>query len=151
MEVLKGKFRFEASHMLPRHEGKCSNCHGHSWELIVLVRGEINQETGMVMDYGDISEIVKPLIGELDHAHLGCWKNDHCELKPSGLQKIPNFRPFPFDNPTCENILVAIGIQLRPRLRFSILELKETDGTSCRATYDEIGAEYDKWSAVRAI
>lgn len=72
--ILEKDFSFEASHQLPRHNGKCARLHGHSWKMTVKVAGQIKQEgseTGMVMDYGIIKENVQPLIdSKLDHHHL---------------------------------------------------------------------------------
>lgn len=69
------EFRFEASHVLPNHKGKCSRLHGHSWRGTVYVQGNYLQEkgssSGMVVDYADISSHLKPLIETyLDHYHL---------------------------------------------------------------------------------
>lgn len=57
-------FRFEAAHHLPDHQGKCARLHGHSYKLEVMLRGAIKDsvgasDNGMVMDFGDISQIVK--------------------------------------------------------------------------------------------
>lgn len=68
--LLRKTFRFEASHILPKHPGKCSRLHGHSWVLHVSVTGPINRETGFVMDYADISSIMKEVVNSLDHRHL---------------------------------------------------------------------------------
>lgn len=74
MWQLKKTFRFEASHRLPHHDGKCANLHGHSWTLTVCVSGghlvESGPKSDMLVDYGDVSLIVKPLVGKLDHSHL---------------------------------------------------------------------------------
>lgn len=65
------RFTFEASHYLPNYKGKCANLHGHTWTLWVSVDGEVNKQTGMVMDFGDLKQIVEELIiKKLDHAHL---------------------------------------------------------------------------------
>ena len=71
------RFTFEASHELPWHKGKCHDPHGHSYKLEVSVRGsvqadeEINPESGMVLDFDRISEVVKPYIATfLDHKNL---------------------------------------------------------------------------------
>ncbi len=66
-------FRFEASHVLPKHPGKCSRLHGHSWVLSVSVQGDVDPSTGFVMDYADLSKIVnEKVVDVLDHQHLGC-------------------------------------------------------------------------------
>lgn len=77
MFTLRKKFRFEAGHSLPHHDGKCRHPHGHSYVLEVEVQSPTIQEKGpkkgMVMDFGDISSVVKPMIEEyFDHK----WLND---------------------------------------------------------------------------
>ena len=41
--------------------GKCSyeNFHGHNYELIVKILGDIDPKTGMVMDLSDLKKIIK--------------------------------------------------------------------------------------------
>lgn len=69
------QFRFEASHQLPNHDGKCRRLHGHSWVgKVILESPELIQtgpKAGMVQDFGDISKALKPLLEDfLDHHHL---------------------------------------------------------------------------------
>jgi len=72
--VIRKHFRFEAAHVLPHHPGKCSRLHGHSYRLEVAVRGPLQEHgpaQGMVLDFDEISELVRPLVVErLDHASL---------------------------------------------------------------------------------
>jgi 6-pyruvoyltetrahydropterin/6-carboxytetrahydropterin synthase len=75
MKIAK-EFRWEMGHRLPKHDGACRNVHGHSYRMVVEVEGEIDAETGMVMDFADISAKVKPFLAELDHAFL-CQDSDH--------------------------------------------------------------------------
>ena len=69
-------FHFEAAHHLPEHQGKCARLHGHSYKLEVTLRGPIKDalgtsDHGMVMDFSDLSQIVKQAIIEpLDHQDL---------------------------------------------------------------------------------
>ena len=64
-------FRFEASHQLPLHSGKCKNFHGHSYKLEVTIGSKQLDEKGMVMDFGDLKKIVdQKIISKLDHQHL---------------------------------------------------------------------------------
>jgi 6-pyruvoyltetrahydropterin/6-carboxytetrahydropterin synthase len=106
-------FRFEAAHMLPYHRGKCAGLHGHSYRLEVTVAGPLRDDgpdRGMVMDFGDISPIVKSnILDRLDHHHL----NDIIE------------------NPTCERVISWIAAVLTPKLpQLEELVLWETD-TAC--------------------
>lgn len=69
------EFRWEMGHRLPNHDGECRNLHGHSYRMVVEVEGAIDEDTGMVLDFGDISKVVKPIVAELDHAFL-CQESD---------------------------------------------------------------------------
>jgi 6-pyruvoyltetrahydropterin/6-carboxytetrahydropterin synthase len=66
------KYHFAAAHYLPRApEGhKCRRLHGHSYEIEVAVRGEVDPETGWLIDYGEIDRRVRPVVAELDHRTL---------------------------------------------------------------------------------
>ena len=75
------EFTFEASHQLRRAEwsdgqnqavfGDCARLHGHSYRLLVTLRGPIDGETGMVVNFRDLKRAVKErVIAPLDHHHL---------------------------------------------------------------------------------
>lgn len=68
-EITKS-FRFEAAHSLPHlpSDHQCCRLHGHSYEIIVGVKGPLIGE--WVQDYAEISAEVKPLIDSLDHRNL---------------------------------------------------------------------------------
>jgi 6-pyruvoyltetrahydropterin/6-carboxytetrahydropterin synthase len=96
--LIRKQFAFEAAHVLPYHQGKCSRLHGHSYRLDVSVAGPLTSEgpaTGMVIDFDELARIVRAtIIDKLDHSHL----NDTIE------------------NPTSENIVVWIWRRLAPQL-----------------------------------
>lgn len=53
--------------------GKCANhnFHGHNFELIVTIKGEVNPDTGFVMNLVDLKRIIKTLVTDkLDHKNL---------------------------------------------------------------------------------
>jgi len=76
MVIKIGKqYTFDAAHTLDNHKGKCANLHGHTYTVEVSVTGEQIDDDGasndgMVMDYGDLDDIVKPIIEQLDHSFL---------------------------------------------------------------------------------
>lgn len=112
--------RFEASHILPSHDGKCARLHGHSWQVTVEVRGNILQgdgpKTGMLVDFGDLARPLNRLIEEsLDHYHL----NDSTGLA----------------SPTSEALAQWIFYRLRPEIPMLYAVTVEETCTS-RATYD---------------
>ncbi len=74
-QKISKEYRFEASHILPNHDGKCARLHGHSYRVVVEVVGDINDhkntsEEGMIIDYAVLNRLVKPIISEMDHRHL---------------------------------------------------------------------------------
>eukprot|EP00741_Cyanophora_paradoxa_P009917 tig00000157_g9606.t1 len=75
MFEIKKVFTFESAHHLVHHEGKCRRPHGHSYVLKVRVRADDlvskGSSTNMVMDFSDISKVVKPMVDSyLDHQNL---------------------------------------------------------------------------------
>jgi 6-pyruvoyltetrahydropterin/6-carboxytetrahydropterin synthase len=75
MFKLEKEIRFEASHLLPYHDGKCQRLHGHSWRATLILEGEsliiAGPKTGMLIDFSTIKEATEPLLDlYLDHWHL---------------------------------------------------------------------------------
>lgn len=135
MEISK-TFTFEASHILPKHKGKCSRLHGHSWVLTVYVKGDVDPDTGFVIDYGEIKEIMEPLIISLDHHHLGTWDKDRLPYNATWSAGTPNSF-----YPSSENLIMWIAYKLSmaygPGEKWSKLELNETCTSKCILTRDE--------------
>jgi 6-pyruvoyltetrahydropterin/6-carboxytetrahydropterin synthase len=77
MFELKKIFTFEAGHSLLHHDGKCREPHGHSYILKVYIRrNELitsGPKTNMVLDFADLSAIVKPMI---EHYFDHKWVNE---------------------------------------------------------------------------
>lgn len=111
--TISKEFRFEASHVLPKHPGKCARLHGHSWRLVVAVRGPVNAETGFVVDYMELKSLVnKHIVDVLDHQHLGWGTAIHSEGRGHAQS------PFGFEfYPSSENLVVAIGRMLQPLVK----------------------------------
>ena len=106
------KAHFNAAHRLYRPDwadekneeifGKCNNLfyHGHNYELIVHITGEIDPSTGYVMDMKVLKDLIKV---EVEDAF------DHKTLN----EQVPEFANL---NPTAENIAVVIWDKLRPHI-----------------------------------
>lgn len=110
--TISRKAHFNAAHRLYRPDwsdeknqqvfGKCNNpnFHGHNYELIVGVTGEIDTETGYVMDIKDLREIIEQEVEiPFDHKNLNLDVPDFANL-----------------NPTAENIAVVIWNRIRKRI-----------------------------------
>ncbi|MGV0979357.1 6-pyruvoyl trahydropterin synthase family protein [Empedobacter falsenii] len=91
--------------------GKCSypNYHGHNYEIIVSVKGEVDPETGFVMNLDELRKIIAVEVEEyLDHKNLNV-----------------DIEEFKTINPTAENIVILIWNKIRAKLATD-LELKVT-------------------------
>lgn len=61
---------FSAAHSLRNYKGKCEELHGHNWKVEVLVSSPLLNPPGMIMDFGELKNIVKNVLEELDHKYL---------------------------------------------------------------------------------
>lgn len=107
------KAHFNAAHRLYRKDwdddtnlevfGKCSNpnYHGHNYELIVSVTGNIDPETGFVMDLKILKDLIRTEVEDaFDHKNLNVEVEEFKNL-----------------NPTAENISVVIWNKLRKQIQ----------------------------------
>lgn len=112
--VITKEFTFDSAHRLPRlPEGhKCRALHGHTFTIAISVEGEVAEDTGIVLDFGDIAKAFEPILDQLDHKYLN---------EIDGL-----------DNPTSENIARWIWTRLEPNLPgLHQIVVKETPNSGC--------------------
>jgi len=109
--TLTKSFVFDACHYLPYHERKCKFLHGHTYHMDISIKNKVLQETGMVMDFGEIKKIVEEeVLDKFDHGFL----NEYIEY------------------PTCEVMISWIWFALSKRLKgIDSIKVWETDGSSC--------------------
>lgn len=82
--------------------GLCNNpnYHGHNYQLIVKLTGQVNEETGYVYDMKKLSTLVKQeVIDRFDHKNLNLDTEEFRQL-----------------NPTAENIAMVIWELLRDKI-----------------------------------
>ncbi len=82
--------------------GKCANknWHGHNYDLFVTVKGEINPDTGFVINLKDLSTLIKLDVTEvLDHKNLN--------LDVKGMYTMPS----------TENVAIFIWDILAPKIK----------------------------------
>ena len=91
-------FRFEAAHWLPgvSIQHRCHRLHGHSYRVELRLKGEIDAQTGFVVDFFEVEKAFEPVLRLMDH---------HCLNEIQGLE-----------NPTAENIAVWIWERMTPIL-----------------------------------
>ncbi len=86
MFELSKQFRFESAHTLDRAvDGEASRrVHGHSYRAEVVVRGQADPTTGMVVDLGALERALEDIRHGLDHHFL----NDVPGLGPATMENI---------------------------------------------------------------
>lgn len=107
---------FNAAHRLYRKDwtdeknqqvfGLCNNpnFHGHNYELLVSVTGEIDPVTGFVVDVKELKEVIKKYVEDyMDHKNLNLEVEEFMTL-----------------NPTAENIAVVIYNRIKPHIKSSL-------------------------------
>lgn len=127
--------KFDCAHMLSNYEGKCANLHGHTYHGTVTLEGDVNPETGMLLDYNRIKEVVDTF----DHAivfsdlkergdaekALWFWANDN-NMK---------YVTIPDGKFTAENMATAMAQMFiaEPGVKAAHVRLSETDGSWAEA------------------
>jgi 6-pyruvoyltetrahydropterin/6-carboxytetrahydropterin synthase len=120
---LFAEFSFEAAHRLPcvPETHPCARMHGHSYHVRISVAGPVDEHTGWVMDFTDITTAFEPLRAQLDH-HV--------------LNEVPGL-----ENPTSEHLARWLWQELSPTLpALKAIEVRETRNTGCiyRGDKDEL-------------
>ncbi len=69
---LKQHFQIESARFLPHlpKDHPCSRVHGHSFKIVLRLVGDLDPKIGWVMDYHAISQVMAPLLQQLDHRVL---------------------------------------------------------------------------------
>lgn len=131
-------FTFETGHALYGYDGKCRNVHGHSYKLSVTVVGtpiadKSHVKYGMVIDFGDLKEIVKEeIVNKFDHATVFNQNTPHVELAKELEQRGHNVILVDYQ-PTSENMVIDFAKKIKARLpeniRLFSLKLQETESS----------------------
>ena len=77
---------FSSGHYLRNYQGKCENPHGHNYRVLVTLAGQELDETGLLLDFKLLKQVLGPTVEYLDH------------------QMINDLEPFTTLNPSAENL-----------------------------------------------
>ena len=116
---------FSSGHFLRNSKGKCENPHGHNYKVRITLRGEALDHAGLLLDFRDLKQVMRPVIDRLDH------------------QMINDIEPFTTINPSAENLAKyfydetnrQLAEMTGGRVRVKDCTIYETDTTT--ATYYE--------------
>lgn len=133
------EFDFEAAHALDGYNGKCKDIHGHSYHLEMTYLGTPKTEKtisdcGMVVDFGEIKQIIKTKVLPLfDHRLILRKDTRFKEIKSINERiRLVDYQP------TCENMLIEI---------IEILKKNEPKGTIIvKGFLRETANSYAQWN-----
>jgi 6-pyruvoyltetrahydropterin/6-carboxytetrahydropterin synthase len=77
---------FSSGHYLRNYQGKCENPHGHNYRVLITLFGNDLDETGLLLDFKLLKQVLRPVVNYLDH------------------QMINDLEPFTILNPSAENL-----------------------------------------------
>jgi 6-pyruvoyltetrahydropterin/6-carboxytetrahydropterin synthase len=107
---------FAAGHALRNYKGKCENVHGHNFRVQVIIEGDRLDDTGLLVDFIDVKNLMRSVIERLDHQFLN------------------EVSPFDVKNPSAENIAeyfyqeMMMGLEPTPvPVRIREVKVWETD------------------------
>ena len=96
---------FDASHMIPRHHGKCRSLHGHFYKVEVFTLGNELDDNGILKgaDFLELKRILGDIVSRYDHRHLNdiignnttaenIAKTIFKELKTKGINNLEKVR-----------------------------------------------------------
>jgi 6-pyruvoyltetrahydropterin/6-carboxytetrahydropterin synthase len=128
------EFSFEMAHVLWNYDGPCKNVHGHSYRLFVTLSGfpvdnPENPKNGMVIDFGDLKNIVKKqIVNIFDHSVVLSDKIE--KVKSDMFTRLFGNTVLVSYQPTCENLVAdfaeRIATHLPPEVKLHSLKLFET-------------------------
>ena len=82
--LLKRRETFSASHRLFNPElsefendrlfSKCSRNHGHNYVLLVSVTGDVDEKTGMIIEFEEMKLVISKILDRVDHRYLNDLK-----------------------------------------------------------------------------
>lgn len=106
MYILKTDYNFDSAHFLSGYEGKCSNIHGHRWNIEIEVMtdklSEDKQLRGMYVDFSTLKEDVRREVDYFDHCLI--FEKDTLKAKTYEALLEEGFKLIQVDfRPTAEN------------------------------------------------
>jgi 6-pyruvoyltetrahydropterin/6-carboxytetrahydropterin synthase len=122
--VVMKEIHFSYGHRLLNYDGPCRHLHGHNGMIQVEVAADELDGRGMVVDFGEIRDIVKDWVdANLDHRMLLCRADPAVAVLRELNEPIYLFD----DNPTAENMAREIFEKAREQgLAISEIRLWET-------------------------
>ena len=113
--------KFDAAHKLVGYKGKCSQLHGHTWNVEVFIVGKELDEIGMLADFTFLKKKLREVTKRLDH----CYLNDNLEIGNPTSENISKFIFEKFGNLSEGLILESVRVWESPESWCEYFENKQ--------------------------
>lgn len=111
--TLKVCGHFDGAHKLEHYDGKCNRLHGHRFDYKVSLKGQVDDYTGMVVDFAKVKANLKSIVEDyLDHSYL----NEKLSVEP-----------------TAENLCIAVFKRLHRVFGETLKEVEVWENPNCSA------------------
>ncbi|MGC0372245.1 MAG: hypothetical protein DGJ47_000954 [Rickettsiaceae bacterium] len=109
------RIHFDSAHRVMGHQNKCQYLHGHRYVLEITATSNELNDLGMVVDFGELKEIMKTWIDQnFDHNIILCKDDDQMG---DFIAEYTKQKVYYIDtNPTAENILLHLKSQVIPKI-----------------------------------
>ena len=129
------------SHRQPKHTGRCSRLHGHSWIITLTFGADQPDEHGFIVDFGELHYIADWIDENLDHATVISADDPRMDelkaLDESSLLKIHLV-----ENASCEGIAKHL---------FQVFSPMVSDATNGRAHLFSLELHEDSRNSARYV
>ncbi len=124
--IERNTLRFAAAHFAT-FEGRCEPLHGHNYDVMIEVEGELTEDS-WVVDFGALKEIARGICAELDHKFLLQRESKGLTIDEGMSNWKVRFQergwvfpksdvlPLPIDNTTAERLAEYFAGRLRAAL-----------------------------------
>jgi 6-pyruvoyltetrahydropterin/6-carboxytetrahydropterin synthase len=74
---------FSSGHYLRNYRGKCENPHGHNYKVFITLVGEQLDDTGLLLDFKLLKQVMRPSVEYLDHRMINDLEPFVSAINPS--------------------------------------------------------------------
>lgn len=124
--------KFDCAHMLSNYEGKCANLHGHTYHGTVIIDGDTDVSTGMVLDYNKIKKVVDKYDHSIIFSSIDFRNGAEEDLLGWAQKNNMRYVVLPFGKSTAETLALTIAEEF-DRYGNVTVRLSETDGSWAEA------------------
>ena len=118
---------FDSANYTLGESKKCLNLHGHTFKVSVEILGEVEQSSGMVLDFSTLKRIVKEVVRDYDHKVI--LPRGHAASATIRGPFRTEIKELEYPHATAEYIALEIAERIYEKLKMP-LRLKLYEGTS---------------------